>query len=300
MGGMDTPSSRSAVAVNRPVALTLSALAGLPLAGCRSRGAREVTPLRVEYAGCFKVLVGPVCIPRQNRQVVVWIAGGAAAPAFSGAHSLGAPVDVQDGRRYRLQLDEGATRLHVAAGAAAWTLAIGARTDPSWSAEVDRLLRARQLDQAESLLRQAVSSGPADEQGRALSALARVALQRGDRQQTAELLRRAVNEHRARGRILDQVTDTTMLVFTLLNSAHRLDEARTLLASLPGGPSLPAEAVYQTAYFSGLLAQTTGDLRTALRQLTAAAQQAERVGLESLQLFSAWAGRRTRKSSWSG
>jgi tetratricopeptide (TPR) repeat protein len=269
--------------VRREVALALSALAWLPYAGCRGCAARDAGGLHVEYAGCRSVLEGPVCIPRPNRQVVLWIADAPAAPVFTGAKSLGPPADVQGGQRHRLELEEGATRLQVTAGARAWTLAIGPRNPPAWSAEVDRLLRARQLDQAEALLRQTVDSGPADERGRALGALARVTVQRGDREQTADLLRRAVQDHRARGRTLDHATDAAMLVYMLQNSAPGLDEARLVLASLPAGPSVPAEAVYQAGHFGGLVARTTGDLRTAVRRLSDAAQQAERVGLDSLQ-----------------
>ena len=269
--------------MRREVALTLSALAWLPHAGCRGCATRDAAALRVEYAGCSRVLEGPVCIPRPNRQVVLWIAGAPAAPVFTGAKSLGPPADVQGGQRHRLELEEGATRLHVAAGARAWTLAIGPRNPPAWSAEVDKLLRARQLDQAEALLRRTVDSGPADERGRALSALARVTMQRGEREQAAELLRRAVQDHRASGRISDHVNDATVLIFTLLNSTRDLDEARRVLAALPADRSVPADAAYLSGYYSGLLAQTTGDLRTAVRRLSDAAQQAERVGLDSLQ-----------------
>ncbi len=272
--------SRRAAAL---VMLTLGALA-LSYVAWRARAGRTRQTLAVEYAGCASVLSGPLCVPPATHELTLWIGAPDDAPLrFSGAQAAGAAVGIQGGRRQRVTLDPAAESVRVDSHAGSFSLTLAREPTPAWAAESRRLARAGQVEAAADLVRRSLDSAPADEQGRALGALARLQLQRGQASEATDLLRRALVDHRLRGRTLDLVNDATVLVFTLLFQERRFDEARALLASLPGAHETSAEGAYYVDYYDGLLALTTGDLRSALRALGAASRRAERLGLTRLQ-----------------
>lgn len=264
-------------------ALALAALGvAVGVALWRARSA-PVAPLEVEFAGCASVLAGPVCVPRPERTLALFVAdAGATPPRVEGARAVAPAVDVQGGRRLRLALDPGATRVQVEAGGRRFRLALADETPPAWSADARALERDGRLDEAVALVSPRLDDGPADEQGQALGALARFELQRGNGARAMDLLRRAIQDHRLRGRTFDLVNDTTVVVYTLLFQERRFDQARALLGSLPAPSEVSAEGAYYADYYAGLLALTTGDLRSALRALGEAARRAERLGLERL------------------
>ena len=238
--------------------------------------------LAVEYGSCASVLAGPVCVPRAERQLVLWVPGADAEVAFTGGRVVGEPVAVQGGRRFRVQVDPRASRLTARAGAAGWSLALSSEPAPAWVADARGRLRQNDVDGAQAVVDQHLAQVPGDRPF-ASSVLARIELARGNNKDEAErLLRVGIEEHRAHGRLLAQVDDITVLARTLLR-ARRLEDVRALLASLPEGGGLPAEASYYAHYYRGLLALTTADLRTALHRLEDAAQQAERIGVARLQ-----------------
>jgi tetratricopeptide (TPR) repeat protein len=251
------------------------------IAAWRLRRGQARAPLAAEYAGCAAVLPGPACVPKPERQLGLFVPGGAcASPVVAGARLLAPPEDVQGGQRLRLSLAPDAARLTIDCGGGRFDLLLAHEPVPAWFAEARAALRSGQADAAVERVRQAVSAGPAAEQGRALSTLARLELRRGQAERAADLLRRALRDHRQRGRTLELIDDTTVLVFTLLFQERRFDEARALLAALPDARETAAEGAYYIDYYAGLLALGTGDMRSALRALGEAGRRAERTGLE--------------------
>ncbi len=248
--------------------------------------AAEAPPLRVEYAGCDTVLRGPVCVLKESRGLRLWVdappdvrleltAGGRLLKAAGTA--------VQGGLRFELEVPETASAVAVRAtgeeAEATWNLELAEPDRPDWLERAEELGAAGRLEEARRLLEDKTASPRGDEQGIALGRLARVELRQGRAGRSREILARAIRAHRDAGRVSGEVDDATVLVYLLLQE-RRFSEARAVLGALPRAPDGLAEVTYYAAYYRGLLAGKIGDARSALRHLTAAAEQAERVGLD--------------------
>lgn len=115
--------------------------------------------------------------------------------------------------------------------------------------------------------------------GGALSDRARVA---DGYERAAALLEQAIPAHRAAGSLLAEVDDITMLSYLEIQRG-RFAVARRLLAGLEKlPPDAPADAFWLRSFYRGLLARNVGDARSALADLQAAVDQAERIGWPSL------------------
>ncbi len=247
----------------------------------------RIPDLRVEYAGCRTVLQGPVCELASGHQLSLWISAAGGAPVVIEAdgelvESTG--VEVQVGMLHHLDLGQ-AHRLVVRAlgtGAEArWELELRPPAEPEWLGEARSLWRSGRLDEAREVLE---SASAADEPGLVSSALARLALRADNTDGARTLLERAIEHHHRRGRIFDEVRDAAALIYLLTYKKHDLAAARRVLEGLPKDWGGPAEVNYNVAYYGGLLAARSGDLRTGLRSVTTAASQAKRLGLSRLRL----------------
>jgi hypothetical protein len=258
--------------------LAVAAL-GLSVAGCARGPAPGGNLMRVEYAGCASVLEGPVCLLAPERRIVLWAeVPPEARMRFRGGRSMGAPVQVQGGQRHTVEVDAGATRLEVEAGASSWSLAMGKDRALSWLGDAVGLMNAQRYDEAYRFVERRVDAAPAEEVGRTQGKLARIELQRGHVEEALRLLRLSTTHHREQGRTFELIDDASVLLQMLLDDG-RYDEARTTLTSLPRSAALPAEASWSLSYYGGVLALDTGDLRSALRGLDEARLLAERLGL---------------------
>ncbi len=260
--------------------LTISILAATCLvAGCRRQLPREEpTPLAVELSGCAAVLRGEggrvTCELGEARAVRVILPDGAPPPSVvvegpSGATSLadaGSAFDVP----------KGVSRLVVRAGAGEWSVAVADVTPLPWL-ETARLARAKgDLAGARAAL------GGHEDDPRATSLLARVALAEGSVEASFPLFRRAIDAHRARGRTSDAADDSFALAFALHQRSHRYAEARAVLdaakADLGGYP----DGAAREPYYRGILAAEVGDRRAASMLLREAERRATRLGLAKL------------------
>jgi hypothetical protein len=215
-------------------------------------------PLQVEYTGCTKVfLPGPVCVPREHRQLALWVklppevqleirAGGRRLKSTA--------VAVQGGQRLVIELPPDASPVEVRAAmphrAAAWSLEISPQRESP---------------------------------GAATSRQGRLALvERGDLDTAQTLLARAIVAHRTAGALLAEVDDAGLLVWIQIQR-RQFAAARQILSSLELPAGSPADAAYYRSYYRGMLAESTGDARSALADLEAAIRQVERVnGIEVL------------------
>jgi hypothetical protein len=209
------------------------------------------SPLQVEYAGCLKVFFpGPVCVLRKHHRLGLWVDLPPEVPLeirAGGRRLRSSPVAIQGGQRHVVEIPEGASPVEVRAatpqGEAVWSLVISpGRESPGG-------LRGRQ---------------------------ARIALARSDLDTAQTFLIQAIAAHRASGSLLAEVDDTTTLVWTHIQR-RQFAAARQVLSGLKLPAGSPAEAAYYRSYYRGLLAESTGDARSALAELEAAIRQVERV-----------------------
>ncbi len=171
-----------------------------------------------------------------------------------------------------------------------WTLRTESAQLPSWHENVMGLLRQRDREGAAEALRAVVMTPPssapdgpnhAAEQshhGRALGLLGQIALRRGDLSEGRRLLREGLPFAIRSGDLLQGFDQTTTLVHALAVNDQRFAEARSLLGDLPRDWDYPGEVAYFDAYYRGILALTTGNVRGALEHLEAAVATAERTG----------------------
>lgn len=209
-------------------------------------------PLHVEYTGCLNVFFpGPVCVLREHHRLRLWVDLPPEVPLeirAGGRRLRSAPVAVQGGQRHVVEIPPEAPSVEVRAaasqGEAVWSLVISpGRESP----------------------------------GGVRSLQARMALARSDLDAAQTFLIQAIAAHHAAGDLLAEVDDTTLLVWIQIDR-RQLAAARQILSSLEIPAGSPAEAVYYRSYYRGLLAENTGDARSALADLETAIRQVERVG----------------------
>ncbi len=275
------------------IARAALACAGLSIAGCGSGEQQAATPerpaLRVEYAGCRTVLTGegtgPVCVPGTSRELRLWIqppVGAEIEISADGARLESPGVVVGSGWRFTVEIPTDASRLAVRSGEskdeAPWTLELAEPGDAAWLDEALSLGIAGERQAARQLLEKKMVTASEADKGVALSILVRLALADGANSEAAELLADSIATHRATGRLLDMIRDSTVVVFNDIQN-RRFADARARLHELAPPTDSPAEASSWIANFRGMLAGSVGDYRTAIVDLQAAAAQAERVGL---------------------
>ncbi len=240
---------------------------------------------RVEYAGCRAIESGPVCVLEKGRPLTVWVdhprpwdvrvdAGDGwrsyPATAVQGGHRYAVEV-TRHSRELAVEIRDGETR-------SIWTLELSHAPPPDWRLEADELFAADAWDDARRVLEPRAAEPDPAVAGPALSLLAMIERWSGQAERGDELYRRAIDAHRRAGRLFDQIKTASGLTYYLIEE-KRFAEARELLDSLPvaatGGS---ADARNTVAYWRGVLAEETGDLRAAMASMARAAEEAERAG----------------------
>lgn len=247
----------------------------------------------IEYAGCRTILVGPICILREDEpRLTVWVRHHpdeeirTDAGAWRQSHPA---ARVQDGYRYEIEVGRRTSVLVVEVGRrerrSIWALELARAPEPEWLARARELYDGGEWDEARRLLEPRIAGPDPEDAGSALSLLARIERRSGHAEAGDADYRQAVAAHRQAGRLYDQIKDASALTYYLIQE-KRFAEARELLDSLPvaaaGGSS---EARYIGAYFHGLLAEETGDLRAAMSWMTRAAREAEKAGMSRELIF---------------
>ncbi len=243
----------------------------------------------IEYAGCRAVEAGPICLLPEDRLLTVWVGHTEPGDVRIDGGSSQHRTAVQNGHRYQVEVSPWATELVVEVRRqerpSIWVLELSRAPIPDWYTEALQLYRGGEGDKARGLL-ESVAAGPdASAVGSALSFLARIERQSGEVEHGEALYRRAIDAHRLAGRLSDQIKDACGLAYHLIEE-RRFTEARQLLESLPvdatGGS---ARELYFAAYYRGLLAEETGDLRAAMHGMRRAVREAQRAGLNREHIF---------------
>lgn len=253
----------------------------------------EAPTLRVEYGGCRTVLKGPVCVLGEERALRLWVstAPDMQIEIMAGSTPLepAVAVDIQHGMRFQLEVPADATllvvRFHDQQGAiGAWQIALAEEARPLYLSRASALLQDGRLNEARALLEDALTSATLEQHANAVGLLGRILNQQGRIEPARDALRAAAAENVRDGRLYDALLDTAVLVFSLMHKGRFFTEARALLEGFPMAWQASAEARYYQAYFLGLVAFNSGDVRDALRELDTAADQAARFGWDRLQL----------------
>ncbi|WP_437970484.1 CHAT domain-containing protein [Sorangium sp. So ce260] len=248
-------------------------------------------PLEVELAGCGAVRAGAVCELPDDRTIRVWVRAPAQARASLALD--GAPValegaPMQGGVLAEVHAPDGARELAVTAESAGARSSFRARLLPPGGAralkEADALRRQGKLDEAAALLDALSTSQDPATRALATGKLARVDLARGRTQEAIQRFEEAIRSHRAGGRISDEFLDRFALSYTLLYNGRRFTEARAALDALGPLEASHPEGRAMKHYYAALVSFETGDLRSALRQLDASAEGAERLGMRAHRL----------------
>jgi hypothetical protein len=249
--------------------------------------ARPARPLPFEYSGCESVRRGPVCALGKVRHLRLWIAPPpGAAISVDGRPPAKRPTSLLGGLLVELDPAAGARLVAIEArlGNESWTarLALAESRRPEWFERAWDLGNGGDLAGARRAVEPKLASGVPAERSLALMVAAQVDLLSGREAQAEEELRQAIAAHRASGFLSQEIKDAATL-------AHRLTQrrdftaARAVVAALPN-PAGHTDSAFLSAYTEGTLAILTGDLRTGLRRLRAAMDDAARAGLANEQI----------------
>lgn len=262
---------------------TFAALVAAASLAIDSASRAQPEALTIEVSGCSAFTRGPTCELPLDRTLHVWAQTNEDEQltllADHRALAIAAkPID--GGRATQVEIPPGARRLTVRARgprgerSRALRLALP-RIDPAISA-ADALRKKGQSDEAWAVL--AIPSASDDRETRtaAESLRARIALSWDDTEVGLAMLTEAARESREAGRWSEDFVARTALAYTLIVRERRFVEARDELALLHDLDPRDAKGRAGTLYYEGLLANETGDVRTALKLLREAGRVAAR------------------------
>lgn len=272
-----------------------TSLAGLSthrikIAYSRPRGALDpIKKNEIGFSGCVGLRIGYECELGTNRTLTFFVPTSSAKtidlqvdgnPANSPAES------VPGGMRVTLKVPESARSVQIMSNGDEMTPLslniVAAEEVPEAIKQAEAARRKGELDAASKLLEPFLSPGPASAQRRALQQKARIALAtRGHFEQAAQFFRQAIMADRAAGRISDELEDTFALAYGLLLEKRSFAEVRELLDGITPLVATYPEGATKAAYYQGLLALETGNLRAALAAFSTSSLGAERLGLDT-------------------
>jgi len=256
----------------------------------RPRGALDRDKKKeIGFSGCSGLRIGYECELGSNRTLTFFV------PAVSltsiDLRVDGSPVDptgeaTAGGVRISLKVPETARLVQVKPttnDSAPLALNIVAAEDiPEALKQAETARQRGELEAASKLLEPYLAPGPAAAQRRALQQKARIALAtRGHFDDAAQLFRQAIMADRAAGRISDELEDTFALAYGLLLEKRAFSEVRELLDGVGPLVATYPEGATKAAYYRGLLAMETGNLRAALEAFSTAALGAQQLGLDT-------------------
>lgn len=258
----------------------------------RPRGSAETTggdEQKIGFSGCAALRSGAVCELGPLRTLRFFVPDVPAEkvlirvdekPLEASQTVLRGGVRVQvdvpkEARSLSISLDLPGDRRKLSLGIAE------AEAMPAWLSEAALAKKQGRLKDAEKLLISALGDSSAGTKQQALRLKARIALASPGRFSEARtLFEEAIAEDKRAGRISDELDDTFALAFGFLLQERAFGEARSLLLNLKPVLEQCPEGKPKAAYYLGLIALETGDLRAALSLFGEAETGAERLGLE--------------------
>ncbi len=239
--------------------------------GCRSEESTADAGLAaladVLFSGCAAVVrgpSGPVCELGESRTLRVVMPDG--------VRSIEAPREA----------DHVTVEGTASGKPARFTLAIASARKTAWLDEAKAARARGDLAHATEIARPHATAVDPVERALAEGMLARIALAGGRAEEAFPHFRRAIELHRAAGRVSDAADDSFALAFALHQRSRRYDEARAVLDAAKGELALYPEGRAREPYYRGILAAETGDHRGALAMLREATRLADELGMTKL------------------
>ena len=238
----------------------------------------------IEFAGCTMVEVGPVCTLPADRRLTWWVSdrGLLVLRTDRGTSLRPRSQPLNGGMSYDVLVPEGVRWLNFAVAGADHKQRLMVR-DPERAPPLDQAkqLRARgEFALARSVLEAKLPTLPPRQVGRAKALLARLALSRGELDAAIEGLGASLALAEREGRISDVMQDGTALSFLLCSSRRQYAAARAVLDHAGHVASQDPASQALLPHYQGVIAQETGDLRTALASYREAVVRTHRLGLQ--------------------
>jgi tetratricopeptide (TPR) repeat protein len=143
--------------------------------------------------------------------------------------------------------------------------------------EAEALSRKGQLYEALARLAAPLHDGDDEVRAQAVGKLARIEKARGRGDEARRAFQDAAALDRKTGRVSSEASDRFAWAYTLLFGGRRFSEARGVLEPVHALEDTDPNARAYRPYFEGLLANETGDLRSALRLFHEAAERQARL-----------------------
>lgn len=256
-------------------------------AGCEKPPAK--LPLQVEVSGCAALLPDK-CELSLERLVRLRVTTGRPTKleiTVDGQPAKTASItEVQGASLVSLAVDETAQMLELVASApgekARWQLALAAQPELPVLGEAKALRAKGQSAEATQRLEQSLGTLQGHPRARVLSALARAALGQGDVTRAAERFGEAIALYLADARSSEACDDSFALAYGLAQYQQRFAESRRALEAASSAASNYPDGRARMAFYHGVIAAKTGDVRLALQHFRTAAQRAEALGLDRL------------------
>ena len=282
--------------VHLPPLLVLCGLSCQPPAAPDDPRSAACSVPEVEFAGCQRLLAGPVCELGASRELTLWWRGEQALEL----RSAGAPVPVQwsrpasEGFARRYLVPEGSRALSLVRprpsatdaacpeGELLWQMTLGPPAINPLRTRARELQASGHPEQAETMLRAALPGLSGDRREMTLAMLARLALFSGRTEEAIAGLRRSFEQARAAGRTSDAVFDALVAAHALSEHGQRFAEAQV---SLEAGALLAEdfpEGAGQLAYQRGVLALRRRQWRLALGAFRDGIDRGDRLDLADL------------------
>ena len=265
--------------------------------GCRSTPSVATSvkgDLSVEVSGCASVVAtsdgkGTACALAEDRKVRVLVAlgeGSLSAHAGASVVPLGEPRSNAMGVLYTLsiplEVSAVVLRREAPGTASEATVRFAPSPRPTWFADANTKRQKGDLDGALALATPGLASSSDTERAAALGLVARIALRRGNIDDAADGLAKAIALDERAGLVSDRADDAFALVYLLHQRAPRYAEARRVLAEVEPKLASYPDGRARFPLYRAQLAWQTGDTRAAMRDLDDAIVRSERLGASSI------------------
>ncbi len=279
------------------LAILLIILLGLVACSDKDKKAQKSEPLtmKVEFAGCSNVRQGPICeltSEPKKRRLRIWVKTEpkAALQLLADGKELTHEVhDEQSGRRIKVVVPEGVEGIEIRA-------TLGDRIG-GWFLKTVPFAKCSELEDAVALINTGKSAQalgklnlPETEveprcRGRFYGLKARALLNLDRSAEAISSLRKSIELHRQSNNTSQWVLDAAVLVYIYNVITYDIGNSRAVLDSLQPAIDINPEGLPHLAYNRGLLADTTGDLREALRLYIEADRAARRLEMNYVGLL---------------
>ena len=271
------------------------------IVGCRSSSdpaSPSIQPLKVEFAGCAAVQVGPICELRADRALRLWVESGPSSTISVRVGDRELMVEsttVGAGQLLRFEVPDNTDVVRVLAtdgpAQGQWRLRVKSAQPIPIVVEAKKLRAARAFDEGADLLRRGLDELPEAHHGPLLGLLARLELNRRHPEEAFRLFDRAIVRNRSAGRLSEMTNDAIAWAYALVYDQQRLSKARAVLDRSASEVASYDEGRARLTYHRGVVERERRDLRSALRHFADADARAQRLGMLTLRrnVQQAWA-----------